>query len=415
MKSGTTVLITTHYIEEAKSADNVGFISTGILLRQSNPYYLIQEYNCESLEDVFLLLCQNHYKRLREGRKVRTQVSEEVRVPPEPEEEILADIKPKRVSNKGIDSQRMGALLTKSYIRLKRNPFVTLMFFFLPLIIITIFKKTVGTSPRHIPMAIHTDQDLDTKFMAQRFLNEFLPDQIRYDIYPTEDEAINSVVKGKSMSALIFPANWSQSLLERMPSPFHVSEQVLNNSIVRIYVDHSNAIVAIFVRYTYIVDAIIRFLRKLIVDLDPDLNPSSISLPIDVSQQVFPGSFLESETYPSAGILVVVIYMMSISLSAMVIIKELKSKLLERIYVSGVKPIEVFFVHLIEMFALNAIQSLLVTLLMHYLFDIPINMTFFQSYSLILMHGIEGVGTGLFIALVFRDEIFAFVSILCNL
>ena len=54
---GTTVLITTHYTEEARDAFRVGFIDSGTLLAQDNPERLIFKYNCSSLEDVFLELC----------------------------------------------------------------------------------------------------------------------------------------------------------------------------------------------------------------------------------------------------------------------------------------------------------------------------------------------------------------------
>ena len=56
---GITVIITTHYIEEAKNASTVGFIRSGKLLMQSNPNELLEKYKCETLEDVFLKLCRD--------------------------------------------------------------------------------------------------------------------------------------------------------------------------------------------------------------------------------------------------------------------------------------------------------------------------------------------------------------------
>lgn len=54
---GTTILITTHYTEEARNAYRVGFIDSGVVLAQDNPERLITKYSCRSLEDVFLELC----------------------------------------------------------------------------------------------------------------------------------------------------------------------------------------------------------------------------------------------------------------------------------------------------------------------------------------------------------------------
>lgn len=61
IKLGTTVIITTHYIEEAKEAHCVGFIESGTILAQSTPSKLQQEYECSTLEEVFLKLCIHRY------------------------------------------------------------------------------------------------------------------------------------------------------------------------------------------------------------------------------------------------------------------------------------------------------------------------------------------------------------------
>ncbi len=54
---GTTIIITTHYIEEARQADIVGFMRAGVMLEQGPPDYLVQKYNKDTLEDTFLHLC----------------------------------------------------------------------------------------------------------------------------------------------------------------------------------------------------------------------------------------------------------------------------------------------------------------------------------------------------------------------
>lgn len=51
-----TVIITTHYIEEARQAHTIGLMRTGRLLAEESPRTLLTMYNCTSLEDVFLKL-----------------------------------------------------------------------------------------------------------------------------------------------------------------------------------------------------------------------------------------------------------------------------------------------------------------------------------------------------------------------
>ena len=59
-KEGITVIITTHYIEEARSANIVAFLRQGMLLEEGNPEVLIRRQNLQNLEDVFLRLCNNN-------------------------------------------------------------------------------------------------------------------------------------------------------------------------------------------------------------------------------------------------------------------------------------------------------------------------------------------------------------------
>ncbi|EGD77792.1 hypothetical protein PTSG_08882 [Salpingoeca rosetta] len=58
--SPTTVLITTHYIEEARQAMYVGMMRGGRLLAEAEPEHLIHRLHMSSLEDTFLALCHTH-------------------------------------------------------------------------------------------------------------------------------------------------------------------------------------------------------------------------------------------------------------------------------------------------------------------------------------------------------------------
>jgi hypothetical protein len=55
--NGITIIITTHYIEEARQAHMVGFMRKGFILDEGPPETIMRKYNSKSLEDSFLLLC----------------------------------------------------------------------------------------------------------------------------------------------------------------------------------------------------------------------------------------------------------------------------------------------------------------------------------------------------------------------
>nr|QST15012.1 ABCH-like protein [Diaphanosoma celebensis] len=56
-EQGKTIIITTHYIEEARQAHTIGLMRSGHLLAEESPQALLSLHNMSSLEDVFLKLC----------------------------------------------------------------------------------------------------------------------------------------------------------------------------------------------------------------------------------------------------------------------------------------------------------------------------------------------------------------------
>src|SRR5262249_2946506 len=53
---GTTILLTTHYLEEAESADAACVIVAGQIVDRGSPAELKQRYRSRSLEDAYLTL-----------------------------------------------------------------------------------------------------------------------------------------------------------------------------------------------------------------------------------------------------------------------------------------------------------------------------------------------------------------------
>lgn len=52
--NGTTILITTHYMDEARRCDRVGFMNHGKIIGEGTPLEILQRSGTDSLEDAFL-------------------------------------------------------------------------------------------------------------------------------------------------------------------------------------------------------------------------------------------------------------------------------------------------------------------------------------------------------------------------
>jgi len=59
---GTTILITTHYMDEARRCDRVGFMNHGELIAEGTPQEILEKAGTDSLEDAFLEFSRKEIK-----------------------------------------------------------------------------------------------------------------------------------------------------------------------------------------------------------------------------------------------------------------------------------------------------------------------------------------------------------------
>ena len=76
---GVSVVIVTHYIEEAALAHKVGIMRNGKLMEEGQPDDLLVKYGETSLENVFLRLCQTDVKVVSETTEQTVQVVTDIK------------------------------------------------------------------------------------------------------------------------------------------------------------------------------------------------------------------------------------------------------------------------------------------------------------------------------------------------
>jgi ABC-2 type transport system ATP-binding protein len=59
-REGTTILLTTHYMDEAKQCERVGLVNHGRLIAEATPAALLKQTKTDSLEEAFLALAGRH-------------------------------------------------------------------------------------------------------------------------------------------------------------------------------------------------------------------------------------------------------------------------------------------------------------------------------------------------------------------
>jgi ABC-type multidrug transport system ATPase subunit len=152
MNKHITIMITTHYVEEARKADCVGFMRNGQIMEENEPQFLINKYKQTNLEDVFYEICMNNNNLSLENQVEKT-------CPPStPPPSIM-------IKRKGdyfaISGSRIIANLSKDILKTKRNPQFLILMLLVPIIMMLLYCGCVGSEPNNLNIGfINNDNGL---------------------------------------------------------------------------------------------------------------------------------------------------------------------------------------------------------------------------------------------------------------
>ncbi len=408
---GITVIITTHYIEEAKTASIVGFMRFGKLLTQSNPNQLLDMHNCQTLEEVFLKLCQQNNEEIKKRRN-KTEITEPLEISTEIKDDKQlnhTNNRSKKIvkqnNHKFIDFDRTKALLWKNTTRIKRNPIVLLIFYLLPIIEIILIVLCLGRPPHSLPVAIF-NPDSEPK-ISQLFIDQIDTNSIHYKYYDSNETAFNSVVKGKSWFAISFEKNFSESFRTRVLEPNLLTDEELEFSKIKLYSDMTNFFTAVHI-HQQLLESFQNFLQNFSTTLG--FNPIAFSMPIKIEKPIYGNYEWIFHEYLASGIILGLIHALPMIFSAFTVVVERNERHLERAFVAGVKPIEILLTHIIMVFIAILPQVLLSMFFAFVVFDLPFRGLFLDGFLLFVLQGLQGMSIGLLITFIVPDVVFAVVS-----
>ncbi|KAH9497736.1 hypothetical protein DERF_013698 [Dermatophagoides farinae] len=443
---GTSVIITTHYIEEAKEAHNVGFIESGTVLAQSTPSKLQEQYNCNTLEEVFLKLCISRYSRNNQQQqqqqhnnnnnnniKFLNQIHQQkqhhnsMTIEYEPsinnqesnhhnhqhhyyyKEHKGEKITMKERLRKEIDKERLKAMIWKSYIRVKRNPFILIMFHMIPIMTITLFSLTILRSPHNMPIAIYPG-DTHGGNLSKTFLDVMDDYFLKKRIFNSPEKALESVRKGHSYYGMIFSDNFTESFTARYIDVYRssVDEIEIESSKIRLYPDNSNFIFAVYMRRA-VLNYFEVFMRKFSTDLG--YNPITFNLPIYVEEPIYGKMETDLGHYLVSALIVFSLFALPMVIGSLLIVMDRKDGYQERAFVAGVKPLEILSGHMLTCFVAVLSQVFLTLMLSFVILELDNEGSLLEIFILIFLQGIQGLSIGLVISTICVNEIFASIAV----
>ncbi|XP_024085726.1 uncharacterized protein LOC106666528 isoform X4 [Cimex lectularius] len=238
-EQGKTIIITTHYIEEARCANTIALMRGGVLLAEEPPEVLMERYHCDSLESVFLKLSEKQEDTFKD---IKPYPSIEPNYPPLQQSQMF-------------NTERFKAQFIKNFNWTKRNLPVTIFVICLPALLFTIISqlsvKDGGDYPIRIkPFAVINDETdcfnytttklakycTPTRPLSCRYLDN-LRQLFELEKYESVEDGIEAVRRNHAMGVLQFEKNFSIYLMERIIEQSDSSAKALDGSCVQAWLD----------------------------------------------------------------------------------------------------------------------------------------------------------------------------------
>ncbi|XP_020718098.1 ABC transporter G family member 20 isoform X2 [Ceratitis capitata] len=455
----TTVIITTHYIDECAQAHVIGLLRGGRMLAEEAPSFLRQQYNATSLEEVFLKLSVMQNMGRRRRSSIAQEIVEQVQVPAisNPaldlsDEHNTADISGEFGDNISMNSAirdpitaaempasplpfddeptttfwqaldvitwiHMRALVWKNFLWMWRNVGVMLFIVALPVVQIILFCYAIGHDPTGLKLAV-ANGELSEQMVIDQFCPVFSGcnqthlscrylDMLKTNksahvkFFQTEAEANEEVRLGNAWGSLVFDQNYTLALNERVESGRFADNATIDASDINVRLDMSNQQISTLLyrdlQYTFF-----DFVEHILGECD--VSPKIGRIPIGWEQPIYGERNPNFTDFAAPGIILTIIFFLSVAVSSGSMLIERNEGMLERCLVAGITGTEILFSQVFAQFAVVVLQMTFVLMFGFGFYGLAIEGSMWLVIGLCLLNGLCGMCFGFAIACVCDTE-----------
>lgn len=452
----TTVIITTHYIEETRQAHMIGLMRGGYFLAEESPDRLVQQFHADSLEDVFLKLSviQNMGKRRKSS--IATEVTTAITVPSGAINEgaVLGDEHPGEMSGefgdnismssragrisiapddnvppidlppeedhprscsdyfKIFNGSHMKALIWKNFLWMWRNYPVMLFIIGLPVFQAILFCMSIGHDPKGLHLSV-VNYELETgekcshipgcdaAKLSCNYLSYLEDKTFVLNYFGTLAEAKHAVAEGDTWAAIMFRKNFSESLRGRLNGGRSATDVDVANSEVDVFQDISNESIGTFLKrdmYFSFLDFFQDYLESC------NISRKVGNIPIRFEDPVYGYRNPNFTDFAAPGVILTIIFFLAVALTTGAMLLERNEGILERSLVNGITSIEILFSHVVTQFTVMFGQTISVLCVTLFIFDVTNHGPLHWTFLLTLLTGLCGMTFGFAVATVCDTE-----------
>ncbi|CAG2166871.1 unnamed protein product, partial [Oppiella nova] len=408
----TSILITTHYVEEARRAHVIALMRSGSLLVEQSPQYLLNHYNVITLEEVFLLVCKaQELDKSKPMPKSFMETTDNKQIDLKRKHSFVTQ---KKLNLEPSHCKRVTSLMKKDYIKLTRNLLILIFQILIPTVSMTLFCICIGQLPLNLKVAVYNEEDFfnGTQHLCQYnnlshyFFESIDPKIIHLIYFNSKEKALDSVRRSDSFAALVMDRYFSAALCNRMDDINYIK-----NSTIYYFGDFTD--ITIFDTILRVLhNSVLLFTQRVSQTLKANLpanetenfRPESLSPLLEIGEPIYGSTKTTFRDFMAPGMMIAIIFILAVGLTALSFVTEKKESLLDRTLMTGVKIYEFLFAQIFVQIFVICIQITFLMLIIFPIFAIENKGQVALIVAINVLQGVTGMTYGLLISSVTPDE-----------
>ena len=304
-----------------------------------------------------------------------------------PSAERSAGPAPAATRLRGLSLERIGAVLRKEFIQLRRDRLTFAMLIGVPIMQLVLFGYAINSDPRHLPTAVVA---LDSSPLVRTIVRAAQnTDYFQIVEVGSESEAERLIARGDVQFALVFPADFSARLLRGESPPMAVYADATDPAATGTAVSALQRLPQLALRND---------LKGTLAPLAPGREPFQVV----VHKRYNPEGLTNYNIVP--GLMGVILTMTLVMMTAMGMTRERERGTLENLLATPVRPAEVMIGKIVPYVIIGYVQVLIVFAAARWLFEVPMFGNFALLSAAIVLFIIATLGVGFLFSTIARSQ-----------
>jgi ABC-2 type transport system permease protein len=292
-----------------------------------------------------------------------------------------------RPRRRGLSFERIGAVLRKEFIQLRRDRLTFAMLIGVPIMQLVLFGYAINSDPKHLPTAV---VPLDSSPLVRSIVRAAQnTDYFEFVEVGTENEAERLIARGDVQFALVFPSDFTERLLRGESPPMAVYADATDPAATGTAVSALQKLPQVALRND---------LRGPLARLAPGREPFQVI----VHKRYNPEGLTNYNVVP--GLMGVILTMTLVMMTAMGMTRERERGTLENLLATPVRPVEVMIGKIVPYVIIGYLQVLIVFSAARLLFEVPMFGNFGVLSAAIVLFIVATLGVGFTFSTVARSQ-----------